>query len=169
MSTDLDPTEFRRCMKVVPGTVSVITSGEAGSRTGLTATAVCSVSDTPPMLLVCVNGHASAHPVIRDTGRFAVNVLADSHRDLACRFAGQHGVDGEDRFVDAQWITSSSGASVLETAAATFECVLEAEYRHGSHSIFIGRVEAATSRESPIPLIYLNGGFGTFVELSASL
>jgi flavin reductase len=164
MSAELDPAEFRRCMRAVPGTVAVITAGEAGARTGLTATAICSLSDAPPMLLACVNGNASAHPVIRSTGRFAVNILADSHQELAGRFAGRHGAEGEDRFADASWIQSEGGASVLATAIATFECLLEAEHRHGSHSVFVGRVQAVTSNASQPPLIYLDGRFGTFAE-----
>ena len=79
----LDPAVFRHCLREVPGAVAVITMGEAGARTGLTATTVCSLSDTPPMLLACVNGDASAHPVIRDTGRSTVNILSDRHLDIA--------------------------------------------------------------------------------------
>jgi len=158
----LDPAEFRRCLREVPGAVAVITSGAAGARTGLTATAVCSLSDSPPMLLACVNGSASAHPVIRETGRFTVNILADRHLDVAGHFAGRHGTEGEARFVDADWTVSAEGGSVLASAVANFDCVLEAEHHYGSHSIFIGRVQAAQARPGLSPMIYLNGRFGTF-------
>jgi flavin reductase len=165
---DADSADFRRCMRAVPGTVAVITTGETGARTGLTATAVCSLSDSPPMLLVCVNGNASAHPVIQRTGRFVVNILADSHLDLAGRFAGRDGVDGEGRFADGPWLQSESGASVLTTAIATFDCVLEAEHRYGSHSVFVGRVKAVASKTGQSPLIYLDGRFGSFAESPAA-
>ena len=162
MSGGLDPAEFRRCLREVPGAVAVITSGVAGARTGLTATAVCSLSDSPPMLLACVNGSASAHPVIRETGRFTVNILADRHGDVAGHFAGRQGTEGEARFVDADWTVSTEGGSVLTSAVASFDCVLEAEHHYGSHSIFIGRVQAAQARPGLAPMIYLNGRFGTF-------
>jgi flavin reductase len=158
----LDPAEFRRCLREVPGAVAVITTGATGARTGLTATAVCSLSDTPPMLLACVNGSASAHPVIRDTGRFTVNILADRHLEIAGHFAGRHGTEGEARFVDADWTALAGGGSILSSAVASFDCVLEAEHHYGTHSIFIGRVEAAQARPGQPPMIYLNGRFGTF-------
>ena len=44
---------------------------EDGRRTGLTATAVCSLSDDPPSLLVCVNRNASAHPRFARNGALA--------------------------------------------------------------------------------------------------
>ena len=160
----LNPAVFRRCLREVPGAVAVITTGVAGARTGLTATAVCSLSDTPPMLLACVNGSASAHPVIRDTGQFTVNILADRHLDVAGHFAGQHGTEGEERFADPDWAQLAGGGSVLASAVASFDCVLEAEHHYGTHSIFIGRVQAAQARSGLSPMIYLDGRFGTFAS-----
>jgi flavin reductase len=46
----------------------------------------------------------------------------------------------------------------------TVQGVDAAEYQHGSHSIFVGRVLAAASSESQSPLLYLAGRFGTFAE-----
>ena len=158
----MDPAVFRRCLREVPGAVAVITTGKTGARTGLTATAVCSLSDSPPMLLACVNGSASAHPVIRDTGRFTVNILSDEHVEVAGHFSNRHGTEGEARFVDPDWTELASGGSILSSAVASFDCVLEAEHHYGTHSIFIGRVEAAEARSGLSPMIYLNGQFGTF-------
>lgn len=160
----LDPTEFRRCMRALPGTVAIVTCGADGARTGLTATAVCSLTDEPPMLLVCVNSRASAHPVIRAGGRFAVNILDDSHRHLAARFSGRGGREGEARFAGTAWLRRDGGAPLLADAVATFDCVLEAEHRHGSHSIFVGRVRDAAAREGRAPLLYLAGRFGRFAD-----
>lgn len=158
----VDMAEFRRGMRGVAGAVAVITCGEDGQRTGLTATAVCSLTDQPPMLLACVNNAASAHPVIRRTGRFAVNILARTQGAVAGRFAGRDGAEGEQRFAGAAWTRAEDGAPVLAEALASFDCVLEAEHRHGTHSIFVGRVIAVTAREDERPLLYHEGRFGTF-------
>lgn len=160
----VDPQLFKACMRSVTGAVVVITCGEEGRRTGLTATAVCSLTDAPPMLLVCVNANASAHPVIRHTGRFVVNVLNDSHGHLASRFAGRAGLEGEARFAGVEWTRLATGAPVLAEAAASFDCTLEAEHHYGTHSIFIGRVLGAASRDDGTPLLYRGGRFGTFTE-----
>ncbi|BAQ49981.1 MULTISPECIES: flavin reductase family protein [Methylobacterium] len=163
----VDPAEFRRCMRTVPGAVAVITCGEPGHRTGLTATAVCSLTDAPPTLLACVNGSASAHPVIRRTGRFAVNILSEADLDVAGRFAGRDGIKGEDRFEGLACTQAPGGAPILAEALASFDCVLEAEHRYGTHSVFIGRVLSAATDPTRPPLLYLDGRFGTFAEDAA--
>jgi flavin reductase len=163
----MDAAEFRRCMRGVTGAVGVITCGEDGARTGLTATAICSLTDSPPMLLACVNQQASAHPIICRHGRFAVNILSADHLPVAQRFAGQGGAGGEQRFEHPGWIRQGEGAPMLRGAIASFDCVLEAEYKHGSHSIFVGKVLSATSSDGARPLLYHAGCFGTFGEAAA--
>jgi flavin reductase len=166
LDAPFDPAEFRRCMRTVAGAVTVITCGEDGARTGLTATAMCSLTDTPPTLLVCVNASASAHPVIGRTRRFAVNVLSETQRGLAERFTSRGGAAGEARFEGARWMRRNGGAPMLDGALASFDCALEAEHRYGSHSIFIGRVMAATAQDAGMPLLYLGGRFGMFGDMS---
>ncbi|WP_159997397.1 flavin reductase family protein [Roseomonas sp. 18066] len=157
-----DAATFRRCMRGQAGTVAVITCGAGDARTGLTATAVCPVTDTPPTLLVCVNANASAHPVITATGRFGVNLLAGGQQEIAARFAGRDGIAGAARYDGADWRQAEGGAPLLAAALVAFDCRLEAAHRHGSHTIFIGRIEAAQWREDTAPLLYLDGRFGQF-------
>ncbi|WP_419899504.1 flavin reductase family protein [Roseomonas sp. USHLN139] len=158
----LDAAGFRRCLRGQAGSVAVITCGTGPARTGLTATAVCPVTDAPPTLLVCVNAAASAHPVIRASGRFGINLLAAGQEAIAGRFAGRDGLAGAARYAGADWHQAPGGAPLLRAALVGFDCALEAEHRHGSHSVFIGRVEAALWREDAAPLLYLDGRFGQF-------
>lgn len=163
----IDAAEFRGCMRSLTGAVSIITCGEVGHRTGLAATAVCSLTDSPPMLLICVNSTASAHPVIRNAGCFAVNVLCDRDASIAGRFSSKS-VMGEARFHDGDWTTLETGAPVLADAVVSFDCQLETEHQYGSHSIFIGKVMAATTRGGKSPLLYHDGHFGTFAAPAVS-
>ncbi|MEZ5854865.1 MAG: flavin reductase family protein [Hyphomicrobiaceae bacterium] len=78
----MDATKFKNLMRHQAGAVTIITVGEPGNRTGLTATAMCSLSDTPPTVLICVNRNASAHAPIRACKCFAVNILAQDHHEL---------------------------------------------------------------------------------------
>ena len=69
--------QFKAGMRRLAASVNVITTRTPdGQRSGLTATAVCSVSATPPTLLVCVNRSGNSHAVLTSSGVFAVNVLA---------------------------------------------------------------------------------------------
>lgn len=137
----------------------IVATGLSGQRTGLTATAFCSLSDSPPSVLVCVNKSASAYPVIRETGSFSVNILRDDQATIALCFAGQTGLKGEDRFAGGQWITQTTGAPVMADSLGSLDCQLEREYDHGTHAVFVGLVQSVRSDEESEPLIYFRGGF----------
>ena len=57
----VDPAAFKKGMRHLAASVTLITTRHRDRRGGLTATAVCSVSAEPPQLLICVNKSASAH------------------------------------------------------------------------------------------------------------
>jgi flavin reductase (DIM6/NTAB) family NADH-FMN oxidoreductase RutF len=85
---------FRQGMRRLAAGVTIVTTIHDGERSGLTATAVTSLSVDPPQLLVCVNREAGSHDLIRRGERMCVNVLSHAHKNLAARFAGQGGITG---------------------------------------------------------------------------
>ncbi|MFV0294749.1 MAG: flavin reductase family protein [Hyphomicrobiaceae bacterium] len=154
----MDSTKFKNLMRHQAGAVTIITVGEPGDRTGLTATAMCSLSDTPPTILICVNRNASAHAPIKSFKCFAVNLLAQEHHDLAKRFSTKI-VEGEARFEDDVWETLATGAPALKASLATLDCELAEEHQFETHSVFIGRVKEGRFREDAQPLLYFRGDF----------
>ena len=84
----IDAAAFKKGMRHLAASVTLITTKVQDQRGGLTATAVCSVSAEPPQILVCVNKSASAHDPIGEAGFFCVNILSPGHRKIAERFAG---------------------------------------------------------------------------------
>jgi len=156
----MDVGEFKKTMRHCTGAVALVTVGrEAGRRTGLTVTAVCSLSDDPPSLLVCINRNASAHPRIREDRCFGVNFLNQEQVPLALTFSGQNGVDGDDRFCFGNWTTGITGAPLLDDAIASFDCELREEFETKTHSIFIGNVRGVRAASTAQPLLYLRGAF----------
>ena len=157
---EMDPRTFKQAMRHCAGAVALVSVGrEIGQRTGLTVTAVCSVSDDPPSLLVCVNRNASAHPRIREEGGFVVNFLGEKHGALALTFSGQDGTAGDARFGFGDWIARSVGAPVLADAVVAFDCELANEFETKTHSIFIGIVRDVFMRAESGSLVYAHGGF----------
>jgi flavin reductase (NADH)/cob(II)yrinic acid a,c-diamide reductase len=153
------PEDFRALMRNHAGAVTVIAVGKSGTRTGLTATAVCSLSDDPARILICVNRSASAHDPIESLRCFSVNLLAIDQADVANRFAGRAGLEGEDRFADPDWMTLKTGAPILVHALASLDCEV-AEHQHmETHSIFIANVRDGRSRGNVAPLVYFDGRF----------
>ena len=150
---------FRESMRQLAGAVTVIATGVPGERFGLTATAICSLSDDPPTLLACVNRGASAHDVIQKNRTFTVNLLAGDQIEVAGNFAGRAGLKGEARFSGAVWGTLVTGAPIMKDALAAFDCQVDQEHVFATHTIFIGRVVGAAARVDADPLLYIRGAF----------
>jgi flavin reductase (DIM6/NTAB) family NADH-FMN oxidoreductase RutF len=153
--------DYKGLMRHLAGAVTVVTAGKQGERRGLTATAICSLSVSPPMLLACVNRRAGAHDLIISDRVFSVNVLASDQESVAGRFSGRSNLKGEERFASGTWGTLLTGAPILAGALASLDCEL-IEYKSVStHTIFIGRVVSGCSRDGAEPLIYLRGAYHT--------
>jgi flavin reductase (DIM6/NTAB) family NADH-FMN oxidoreductase RutF len=150
---------FRDAMSHVAGAVHVVaTDGPAGLG-GATATAVTSVSDSPPSLLLCLNQTSATLRHIRENGVFSVNVLSNAQEEVATVFAGATGLDGADRFRASHGWQMGNGPPVLETALATFCCRLTEMTPVGSHTVIIGMVEQATTGAEARPLLYFRRGY----------
>ena len=156
----IDATAFKRGMRHLAASVTLITTRHQDLRGGLTATAVCSVSAEPPQLLVCVNKTASAHDTIGQAGFFCVNILSPLHRKIAERFAGMDGVEGDDRFLDmGEWSTLTTGAPVLVGCPVSFDCQLVTEVSAGTHTIYIGEIVDLVLDPMAPALLYCDGAF----------
>ncbi|KAB7647960.1 flavin reductase family protein [Polymorphobacter fuscus] len=150
-----DPRRLRDAFGCFATGVTVVTGRAAdGTRTGLTANSFTSVSLDPPLLLFCPANGASALPLLRETGRFAINILDLDGQPIADRFTRR----GIDRFAEADWI-DWDGLPVLAAAKAAFACHIHADHDGGDHRIIVGRITRyglAPERES---LLYLHGRY----------
>ena len=150
---------FRAAMRQLAATVCVVTAGTGMGRRGLTATAVCSLSITPPSMLVCVNRLGEAHRAITESGGFCVNILAADQRDVARRFAGQTGDAGENKFSSGRWSLLTTGAPALDGALINLDCTLSSDVETESHSIFIGHVQEIRFGDVKSPLLHYDRNF----------
>jgi 3-hydroxy-9,10-secoandrosta-1,3,5(10)-triene-9,17-dione monooxygenase reductase component len=149
---------FRAVMGHFATGVTVVT---APGPVGMTANAVASLSLDPLLLLVCFDNTARTLPIVRETGRFGVNVLAFGQEDLARRFAGKEG-EAQWKFGDVPH-TLHDGIPVLDGTLAWVGCRLENLVPGGDHTIGIGCVTAAEiSPDPPEPLIWYRGTYGRF-------
>ncbi|HBT57810.1 MAG TPA: FMN reductase, partial [Pseudomonas sp.] len=77
---------FRNAMSVLASAVNVVTTDGPAGRAGFTATAVCSVSDEPPSLLVCLNRSASVYDIFQTNDHLCVNTLTCDQQALSNLF-----------------------------------------------------------------------------------
>ncbi len=155
----MDSAAYRALMRHQAGAVAIVAAGEAGARAGLTATAISSLSDSPPTILACVNKMTDAHGVISNIRCFSINVLANDQQEIAERFAGKSGLKGENKFTGLNWDKLTTGAPVLLGALANLDCKVLDKHDFTTHTIFIGRVIAGRFRNEAEPLLYFRGDY----------
>lgn len=136
----IEATDFRDAMSMLTTAVNVVTTKGPSGMHGFTASAVCSVTDTPPTLLVCMNRMARSHKSFIENKILSVNVLGVQHEYISNTFASKLG--SKERFKQGSWAQLATGAPVLEDALVSFDCEIEQVQEVGTHSIFICRVVA---------------------------
>jgi flavin reductase (DIM6/NTAB) family NADH-FMN oxidoreductase RutF len=160
--------KFRTIAASLAGGVTIVTASDSGGAPrGLTSSAVCSVSADPPAMLVCVDEHSNTLSAIRDSGAFAINVLAAGRADLALRFASK----SPNKFDDVAWVPSRAARGVpvlVDDAIACAECLVIDEIRGGDHWIFVGSVEDGFARDD-VPLLYCRRTFAAWPQADATV
>jgi flavin reductase (DIM6/NTAB) family NADH-FMN oxidoreductase RutF len=150
--------EFRKALRHFPAGVTIVTIRTGEQTHGLTISAFASVSAEPPLIMVIIENRHRAYPMLMEQDAvFAVNILGEDQSELSNRFAW---VKDEDRFALGGWSSAETGAPILTDALAWLDCRIHARYPAGSHTIFVGQVEAsAVPKEEAPPLVYWNRGY----------
>lgn len=155
---DLDvPQAFKSAMRRLAATVTILSTGNADIRHGMTATAVTSVSTDPATLLVCVNQKAAMHAHLGVGSRMCVNLLRSVHADVSRAFSGQ--MTGDERFTVGEWSTDEAKVPFLLDAQANLFCDIKVAVPYATHTIFIGEVYGVRLHEEISPLIYQDGDY----------
>lgn len=136
----VDVTDFKNAMSLLSSAVSVVTTQGDDGQHGFTASAVCSVTDTPPTLLVCMNSGSFSYPYFTKNKILAVNVLSEFHEELSNTFASR--LTSAERFAQAQWTSLVTGSPILTNALVSFDCVIDEISNVGTHGIFMCKIVA---------------------------
>ncbi|MFC0216901.1 flavin reductase [Pseudochelatococcus lubricantis] len=149
--------EFREAMSRLGASVNLVTTDGPAGRRGLTVSAVCSVTDSPPTLIVCINRANRSHDIVRENGVLCVNILAGRHEALSKTFASNR-MSSDDRFAGGEWETLATGSPVLSDAPTALDCRIAGCVEVGTHTIFMCEVERIRMREAE-NLVYFNRSF----------
>jgi 3-hydroxy-9,10-secoandrosta-1,3,5(10)-triene-9,17-dione monooxygenase reductase component len=135
--------------------VCVVTTRGPSGPAGLTTNAVTSLSLDPLLLLVCFDNASRTLPLVRESGRFAVNVLRAGQEDLAGVFASK--LVAAEKF---EQVTHSErdGVPVIDDALAWMVCEVRDLHPGGDHTIGVGEVTALGHEEGD-PLVFYAGAY----------
>ncbi|MDQ6607176.1 MAG: flavin reductase family protein [Actinomycetota bacterium] len=151
------PELFREVFGRFATGVAVITSSGPSGSGGMTANAICSLSLDPLLALVCFENRARTLPIVRDAGRFALNILSAEQREVAGVFASKlperEKLDGvEHHFLQ--------DAPIIAGSIAWAVCDLREQIAGGDHTIIIGEVIEMGLGDGD-PLLWFEGRYHT--------
>ncbi|TCG07081.1 NAD(FAD)-dependent dehydrogenase [Paraburkholderia steynii] len=159
--TEVSATEMRDALSKAITPVTIVATDGPSGRAGVTCSAVCSVCDTPPTILVCVNRNSFTNGVIKANGILTVNWLSADQSELSQLFAGVGGLSMPERFARSQWGTLASGAPYCKEAMMTLDCRVADAIEVGTHSLIFARVIATTKADERHPLAYYQRAYAT--------
>lgn len=156
-------------MSRLASAVNIITSNGPGGLCGCTASAVCSVSDDPPIVLVCINRTSRNNAILKNNLTLCVNVLRKDQQSLAYEFS-RSGGEMADRFMNGRWSdkmappeTTTIGEiyslPVLDEALVSLQCRITESSEVGSHTVFYCTVDGISMGEPGDPLMYYGREF----------
>lgn len=152
-----DRNEFRQTVGLLPTGVTVVSAFQASGPAGATASAVCSLSLEPMMMLVCLDLGSRSLEAVREAGRFGISVLGESQRAAAEMFATK--AEQEEKWETVRW-RDRLGVPIIEGSLARVVCELAEVIPGGDHVIVTGEVlEVEADDEPGEPLIYHGGLF----------
>jgi flavin reductase (DIM6/NTAB) family NADH-FMN oxidoreductase RutF len=160
----LSEAAFREIMACFPTGVAIVTAQIGGEPRGLTVSSFCSVSMTPPLVLVCVDRTSQTLPALREAGGFTVNFLALGRHELAARFASK----AEAKFDGVRWerpALPEGGPVLIDDVSAHAVCRTREAFAAGDHWIFLGEVCEGAVSVDMAPLVYHRR---SYVALSAA-
>ncbi|WP_122422799.1 NADH-dependent FMN reductase RutF [Pseudomonas viridiflava] len=151
-ATAVTQLQFRDAMSSLAAAVNVITTDGPHGRAGFTATAVCSVTDQPPTLLVCINRSASVYEAFVGNGTLCVNTLGHEQQALSNLFGGKN--SQVERFAGGQWLEGLTGAPLLDGAKLALDCRISQSVSVGTHDILFCEVQDIRHESKSDALVY---------------
>ena len=151
----IEPDEFRAVLGRFASGVTILTARDTkGLDHGMTVSAFCSVSLTPPLVLACIDRTAEMFGILGKATHFGINILEEGQEALSRRFAELP----SGRFDGIGYTRAESGVVLLDDALAQLDCRRVDRHDAGDHAIYVGEVEWASCRQDR-PLLYYRGGY----------
>jgi flavin reductase (DIM6/NTAB) family NADH-FMN oxidoreductase RutF len=159
-STVIDPSIFRNVMGHYPTGVVVVTGRDPdGEVLAMVVGTFSSVSMEPPLVSFMPMKTSRTFEKMRDCESLCINILGGEQEDIVLTVAQrwQNKLDGID------WFPSPSGDPVLADSVAWIDTRIRDTVEAGDHWIALCEVCDLAVTNPVSPLIFFQGGYGSFV------
>jgi len=159
----IDTSTFRRLLGRFASGIAIITARDGDRDVGMTVSAFCSVSLSPPLVLVCVDSKASMHDLLLRHPKLGISIIGAEHEALSRRFADKNEAR---RFDGVPFTRGENSVMLLDDATAQLECQLVSHHPAGDHTIFIAEVERGSMGQAE-PLLHFSGRYAQLATTAA--
>lgn len=154
-SISTDVSTLKRLFSCFPSGVTGLCATVGGVPVGMAASAFTFASLEPPIGTVCIQQTSSTWPLLRSVPRLGLSILSSRHETICRDLASKDG----DRFRNASWKATDSGAVLLEQSSAAMECSIEREIEAGDHVVVLLNIHAITFNPEADPLVFQGSRF----------
>lgn len=125
----------------MPTGLFVLGSVHSGRRNLMTLNWGMQVAMQPKIIAVSVETDALTHALVREGGVFSLNIMSRDDRSIVRKFVKPLTDEGEASTLGGFAVrTASTGAPILEQAAAWLDCEVRSTLDFTSHTVFAGEV-----------------------------
>ena len=144
----------RAAARLFASGVTVAAARHDGRIHAIAATAFCSLSLAPPLVLLAVNHGGQLVDLAMGAGHVGISVLSEEQREVSEWAASPGRVPGPTLPYPTE--SARTGAPLLAGAIAWFDCEVRDVTRWGDHVVIVGLVVDAWAAEGAAPLLYFD-------------
>lgn len=158
-NAQIDPRTFRNVLGQFCTGVTIITTTHEDQPVGFACQSFAALSLEPPLVLFCPTKQSRSWAAIEASGRFCVNILAETQKDVSARFGSKE----PDKFAGIDWKPSALGSPILIGSLAHIDCEVAQVHDGGDHWLVYGSVkelsEVPAKPRATRPLLFYRGQY----------
>jgi flavin reductase (DIM6/NTAB) family NADH-FMN oxidoreductase RutF len=136
----------------------VMTSADGDERGGMLVTWVTQASFDPPLLAVAVQNSAHTPGLIRKSGAFSLNFMADEQRKEAGAFGQEYAKVGDKLTRYTNQPGPATGSPILDDALGYLECRVSGWLSGGDHDLVMAEIVDAQVKHDDTLMTTVSSG-----------
>jgi flavin reductase (DIM6/NTAB) family NADH-FMN oxidoreductase RutF len=133
----------KTALRMIPYGIYVLTADDGhGNIAAATVNWVTQTAFTPPLVVVGVKTDSGAYGIIKNTKKFALNMLGKDAKGVAFTFFKPTTLEGG-RLSGQTIHRGANGLPILDAALAAVECNVASIVEQGDHHVVVGEVVEA--------------------------
>jgi flavin reductase (DIM6/NTAB) family NADH-FMN oxidoreductase RutF len=144
----------------LPYGLYVVTADAGDDRGGMLVTWVMQASFDPPMVAVAMQNSSHTYTVIKQSGAFALNFMADAQRKEAGAFGQEFAKVGDKFGRFANHPGAATGSPILDDALGYLECRVKGWLAGGDHDVALAEIVEAEIKSDATLMTTASSGMG---------